>query len=127
MTKPSNHALSREQETLLLIHPPGEALRLALRDLLKHDSHLLEIDANERSITFRFAMYLQAYLQDWDVDCEFNRDGVEPKKRGHLGLHPDSEDEDAKTVFPDVIAHRRGTKDRRGAWIQDAPFTCSVP
>ena len=55
-------------------------------------------------------MHLQVYLQNWEIDCEFNRDGVEPKKLGHLELYPDSEDEEAKTVFPDVIAHRRGTK-----------------
>lgn len=83
----------------------------ALRDLLERDNHLLHIDANERSITFRFAMHLQVHLQEWEIDCEFNRDGVEPKRLGHLELYPDSEDEEAKTVFPDVIAHRRGTKE----------------
>ncbi len=89
---------------------PGEAVLNALRHLLECDNRLLHVDANERSITFRFAMHLQIYLQDWEIDCEFNRDGVEPKRLGHLGLYPDSEDEEAKTVFPDVIAHRRGTK-----------------
>lgn len=86
-------------------------MRRALVDLLEHDHHLLWIDANERSVTFRFAMHLQTHLHDWQIDCEYNRDGVEPKKLGHLGLYPDSEDDEAKTVFPDVIAHRRGTKD----------------
>ncbi len=103
--------LTAEQEAVLRQHPPGEAVRRALIDLLKHDSHLLWIDANERSITFRFAMHLQTHLQDWQIDSEYNRDGVEPKKLGHLGLYPDGEDDEAKTVFPDVIAHRRGTKD----------------
>lgn len=101
--------LTAEQEAALLQHAPGEAVLRALRDLLQCDSRLLHIDANERSITFRFAMHLQVYLPDWEVDCEFNRDGVEPKRLGHLELYPDSEDEEAKTVFPDVIAHRRGT------------------
>ncbi|MDA8520483.1 hypothetical protein [Acidovorax sp. NCPPB 4044] len=71
---------------------------------------MLGIDANERSITFRFAMYLQQYFPDWSVDCEYNRDGIEPKRLGHLELYPDSEDVEAKTVFPDVIVHRRGTR-----------------
>ena len=35
---------------------------------------------------------------------------MEPKKLGHLELYPDSEDDEAKTVFPDVIVHRRRTK-----------------
>lgn len=46
----------------------------------------------------------------WNVDCEYNRDGVEPKRLRHLELYPDSEDVEAKTVFPDVIVHRRGTQ-----------------
>lgn len=103
--------LTSEQEVYLRLHPPGEAIIKALRVLLEQDRHLLDIDANERSITFRFAMHLQPQLTDWEVDCEFNRDGVDPKRLGHLELYPDSEDDDAKTVFPDVIAHRRGTKD----------------
>lgn len=108
---PARQPLSPEQEDYLRGRPPGEAVIFALRKLLTTDRKLLEIDANERSITFRFAMHLQSQLQDWEVDCEFNRDGVEPKKLGHLELYPDSEDEEAKTVFPDVIAHRRGSKE----------------
>lgn len=42
------------------------------------------------------------------ADCEYNRDGVDPKRLEYLPLCPDSEDDDAKTVFPDVIVHRRG-------------------
>lgn len=103
--------LSAEQEALLRPLPPGPAVILALHDLLERDSYLLDIDANERSITFRFAMYLQAHLRDWEVDCEFNRDSIEPKRLGHFELYPGNDDEEAKTVFPDVIAHRRGTKE----------------
>lgn len=82
----------------------------ALSELLINDHDLLGIDANERTITFRFAMYLQQRFPDWTVDCEYNRDGIEPKRLGQLKLYPDSEDEEAKTVFPDVIVHRRGTR-----------------
>lgn len=86
-------ALSEEQIRYLNHHPPGEAVARALSELLENDHDLLGIDANERSITFRFAMYLQRHFPDWTVDCEYNRDGAEPK-----------------TVFPDVIVHRRGTR-----------------
>ena len=103
-------ALSEEQIRYLNHHPPGEAVARALSELLVNDRDLLGIDANERSITFRFAMYLQRYFPDWTVDCEYNRDGAEPKRLGHLELYPDSEDDEAKTVFPDVIVHRRGTR-----------------
>lgn len=103
-------ALSEDQIQYLNHHPPGEAVIRALSELLDNDQDLLGIDANERSITFRFAMYLQQHFPDWTVDCEYNRDGTEPKRLGHLELYPDSEDDEAKTVFPDVIVHRRGTR-----------------
>jgi len=103
-------ALSEDQIKYLNHHPPGEAVARALSELLDNDHDLLGVDANERSITFRFAMYLQQHFPDWTVDCEYNRDGIEPKRLGHLELYPDSEDDEAKTVFPDVIVHRRGTR-----------------
>jgi hypothetical protein len=104
-------ALSENQIQYLHSYPPGEAVARSLSELLDNDPDLLRINANERSITFRFATYLQRHFPDWTVDCEYNRDGIEPKKLGHLELYPDSEDEEAKTVFPDVIVHRRGTRE----------------
>jgi hypothetical protein len=103
-------ALSEDQIQYLNNHPPGEAVARALSELLDNDQDLLGVDANERSITFRFALYLQQHFPDLTVDCEYNRDGIEPKRLGHLELYPDSEDDDAKTVFPDVIVHQRGTR-----------------
>lgn len=55
-------ALSEDQIQYLNRHAPGEAVARALFELLRNDHDLLGIDANERSITFRFAMYLQQYL-----------------------------------------------------------------
>lgn len=52
-------------------------------------------------------MYLQAYLSEWVVGRECNRDGVEPKMRGHLDINPDNEDDEAKLLFADVIVHQR--------------------
>lgn len=95
-------ALTPEQIHYLNQYAPGEAVSHALSELLFIDHDLLGIDANERSITFRFAMYLQQCFPGWTVDCEYNRDGIEPKRLRHLELYPDSEDVEAKTVFPDV-------------------------
>lgn len=89
---------------------PGDAVLTALYRLLQEDAYLLKVDANERCISQRFGMYLQAQLPKHHVDCEYNRDGIEPKRIGHLELHPDAEDTEGKTVFPDIIAHVRGTK-----------------
>lgn len=88
---------------------PGGAVWDALQTLLEQDADLLRLDANERSITHRFAMYLQALLPDWHVDCEYNRDGHDPKRVALPTLHPLDDDADAQTVFPDVIVHHRGT------------------
>lgn len=95
----------------LLARPPGAAVAEALRTLLLRDAFLLEVDANERSIAYRLAMYLQMGLPDLHIDCEYNRDGVDPKKIQHLGLYPVDDDTEARTVFPDIIAHKRGTNE----------------
>ena len=95
----------------LLEREPGRAVLDAVNLLMKHDSYLMKVDANERSIAHRFALHLQATMPDWHIDCEYNRDGVDPKRLEHLELNPDEEDTNAQTVFPDVIAHRRGTAD----------------
>jgi hypothetical protein len=87
----------------------GSAVKHALEAFLENDSQLLRIDANERSITARIAMYLQQALPQLHVDCEYNRDGVNPKRLAHFHLFPEAEDTEAKTVFPDIIAHVRGT------------------
>lgn len=91
-------------------HPAaGVPVIAALSELLARDALLLHLDANERSIAYRLAMYLQAQLPDLHVDCEYNRDGVDPKRIQHLGLYPDDVDTEARTAFPDIIAHKRAT------------------
>jgi hypothetical protein len=82
--------------------------------LLGEDSYLLTDDVNERSITHRFAEHLQREFPEWNVDCEYNRDNHDTK-RLTLPTHHDisSSDLHAKTVFPDIIIHQRGTNKNR--------------
>lgn len=84
-------------------------LESALNKLLRRDIDLLRLDVNERAITHRLAMYLQEDFLEWDVDCEYNRshDQVKQLKFPEGECRPD--DTNAKTVFPDVIVHRRNT------------------
>lgn len=35
---------------------------------------------------------------------------MEPKRIDYLNLHPDAEDTEGKTVFPDIVAHVRGQR-----------------
>ncbi|WP_298337235.1 hypothetical protein [Ferrimicrobium sp.] len=80
----------------------------AYKTFLKRDRVLLELDVNERSLTHKLAEYLQAEFTDWDVDCEYNRNGDIPKRLQVQTTVTD--DTDAHTVFPDIIVHHRNTK-----------------
>ena len=97
------------------------ALTESLDTLLARDDHLLGVDANERSLTHRLAVYLEhavnAWQEDWNVDCEYNRDVMSEHERyiKQLDLHEmdlipvQIDDEHARTVYPDIIVHNRGT------------------
>lgn len=76
-------------------------VRFQVRDLT-----LLEVDGNERSLTHRLGMYLQDEFAEWDVDCEYNRNGVRPKRL--KSIRERSDDNGGVTVYPDIIIHRRG-------------------
>lgn len=79
----------------------------ALRALVSRDSYLLKTDLGERCIAHRFAIYLANEFPEWDVDCEYNRNGHRLKE---LPLS-DSCRELLRTtdrVVPDVVVHKRG-------------------
>lgn len=86
-----------------------EKIKNAYLKLLKNDSHLLKVDANERSITHRFAIYLEDEFPDYNVDCEYNRNGSIPKKIKVISVN--SDDINGVSAYPDIIIHHRGTKD----------------
>jgi hypothetical protein len=82
----------------------------ALRTFVRQDSYLLSHDLHERTLTHKLAEYLQPLFPDWNVDCEYNRDGHDPKRVRFAPPPPQNEDE-GSNVFPDIIIHRRGTND----------------
>lgn len=103
----------------MITEPSQEEVRRRLcksRDLLlQNDLCLLQKDVNERSISHRFAIYLDQLFGDWGVDCEYNRNHSNTKQldivrkiliRTKTKLEPD--DTTSKSVFPDVIVHHRG-------------------
>jgi hypothetical protein len=110
--------ISDDIREVLMQREPGAAIAQALDALLDRDHYLFHVDANERSLTHRFGIYLQGFLPDWHVDCEYNRTGPDAKRYVTpfeqielLELQGDIADTDGKTVFPDVIAHHRDTTD----------------
>src|ERR671919_217063 len=58
---------------------PAEAVSAAVAELFAHDAALFQVDANERSITHRLALHMTPRFPKWHVDCEYNRDGFDPK------------------------------------------------
>ncbi len=81
----------------------------ALNHLKQKDRQLLDIQVNERTISHKLAEYLQQEFSILFVDCEYNRhDGLTKI----LGVPTNSvgwDDVDSKTVFPDIVVHKRGT------------------
>lgn len=93
-------------------------VRKSLYLLWDNDKYLLSIDANERSITHRLALYLEQEFRDLNVDCEYNREGDDPKRYhereivdqiNKAGINAD--DTEDKTAFPDIIVHKRGNNE----------------
>lgn len=88
-------------------------VKAAIDRLLNWDAYLLEQDVNERSISHKLASYLQNEVGDeWHVDCEYNRNHDVAKRLVSLPVYRELieiGDTRAKTVFPDIIIHHRGT------------------
>lgn len=86
------------------VYQPGfdvvkNKVSLALHYLYKNDHFLITNNTNERSITHKFAEYLQRLFPEWHVDCEYNRRG-----ENHQKDLPEQE-----TSYPDIIIHKRNT------------------
>jgi hypothetical protein len=86
-------------------------VKRALGKLFTHDLFLLQSDVNERSLSHKLAEYLQSEFEDWNVDCEYNRRGFDPK-RLNLGVEQvRTDDTQGRTVYPDIVVHRRNSED----------------
>ena len=73
---------------------------------------LLDVNANERSLTHKLAECLQIEFDEYDVDCEYNRRGSEVKRLERLLFRgAPCNDLNARTVYPDIIVHRRDQDD----------------
>jgi hypothetical protein len=89
-----------------------ERIEAAGKELCEAHGYLLTNDVNERSITHQLAVCLKSQFVEWDVDCEYNRDGMDPKKIYEILDQGTADifDTTAKTAYPDVIIYERGTK-----------------
>ncbi|GAB3349889.1 MULTISPECIES: hypothetical protein [Chromohalobacter] len=60
-------------------------------------------------------MYLQQAFPDWDIDCEYNRWTGPCKRTRHMTSVTNTADTDARTAYPDIIIHHRGTHENLAA------------
>src|SRR2546427_10876910 len=82
----------------------------SLTKLSLNDAWLFEMNVNERSITHKLAEYLQQEFSDWNGDCEYNRNLGEIKRGSMPNTEVGWDDLESKTVFPDIIVHKRVSK-----------------
>ena len=81
-----------------------ELIKKSLDDLYQNDQDLLKRKVAERDLTGLFAHYFRNNMKDtaiaeYNVDCEYNRDGYGMKNI------------DGTLVYPDFILHKRGTNE----------------
>lgn len=106
-------------------------IKCCLQKLRRLDKHLLDINVNERTITHKLAEYLEEHIPEFDVDCEYNRfehnDTDDIMKR--LNLPTDNinwDDTEAKTIFPDIIVHKRGPQGKNILVIEVKKSSSSI-
>ena len=78
----------------------------ALGEFYAREVYLLEKDLGERTLTHRLAVYLESRFAGWDVDCDYNRLG-ERRLRLPKGSIVSTDDDSGKSVYPDIVVHRR--------------------
>jgi hypothetical protein len=96
-------------DSFIPFHLVEEYLHNACEKLIQKDGKLFEFDVNERTLTQRLSLYLQAEFPNHVVDCEYNR-SIKDKKRLPIGATEIwSDDTKGVTVFPDIVVHQRGS------------------
>lgn len=82
----------------------ARALNDALERLFVNDSSLLESDVAERTICAQIAQYLKPYFPNYNVDVEYNRHGIEPKR---VRLPKNCRSKRKSLILPDIVVHQR--------------------
>jgi hypothetical protein len=78
----------------------------ALSDFYARETHLLERDLGERTLTHRLAVALERQFPEWNVDCDYNRLGERIWRLPKASI-VSTDDELGKSIYPDVVVHQR--------------------
>jgi hypothetical protein len=82
----------------------------AIEEFYAREAWLFDKDLGERALTHRLAVQLEKQFEGWDVDCDYNRLGERLLKLPH-GSIVSTDDELGKSIFPDIVVHRRAVPD----------------
>jgi hypothetical protein len=88
------------------MHAELDKVVAALGEFYARETYLLEKDLGERTLTHRLAVYLEGRFAGWEVDCDYNRLG-ERRLRLPKGAIVSTDDDNGKSVYPDIVVHRR--------------------
>jgi hypothetical protein len=78
----------------------------AIEAFYAREGVLFDKDLGERTLTHRMAVHLERQFDGWEVDCDYNRLGERLLKLPH-GTIVSTDDELGKSIFPDIVVHRR--------------------
>jgi hypothetical protein len=82
------------------------AIQSAIERLRREEPPLDFRRAHERSISQRLAIHLEPFFrQEWNVDCEYDRDGQ--LKKLLEGIKGCDAEKKTNAIFPDIIVHHR--------------------
>jgi hypothetical protein len=86
----------------------------ALDLFVDEQSALLKLDVTERALSHYLAIYIMRLMREvdpsYDVDVEYNRDLVDPKRLNLIPRCAPDQELRAITVYPDIIVHKRNSK-----------------
>src|SRR5437868_4315581 len=78
----------------------------AVGEFYAREGVLFDKDLGERTLTHRLAVQLEKQFDGWEVDCDYNRLGERVLRMPH-GTIVSTDDELGKSIFPDIVVHRR--------------------
>ena len=87
-----------------------ERVLKAIGEFYAREGLLFDRDLGERTLTHRLAVHLERQFDGWEVDCDYNRLGERLLKLPH-GTIVSTDDELGKSIFPDIVVHRRAAPD----------------
>jgi hypothetical protein len=79
---------------------------VAVAEFYAQETHLLEKDLGERTLTHRLAVHVEKQFPGWQVDCDYNRLGERTLRLPH-GTIVSTDDALGKSVYPDIVVHQR--------------------